>query len=198
MIASWVPTVRKSSRNEAAMRAKEAEMLKTCKPNDDSDLDACIALTLQECRHAGCVEDELALALLEALGHLVLQCQERSGTQALRLTNDLRQELAAHMARKMTSSGAFALMPLMIEIDQDLVMEACNAWRELIAMAMCQDEDDETPGLLADKLLGLVLKIDPDWLDTATAMEIVAAARAADEDWLDNGGEATELVISVN
>jgi hypothetical protein len=173
-------------------------MLKTCKTTDDTELDTCIAATLHECRHAGCVEDELALALLEALGHLVLQCQERSGTEALRLTHDLRQQIASHMARKMTSNGRFELTPLMIEIDQDLVMEACGAWRELIAMAMLQDEDDEIPGLLADKLLGLVLTIDPDWLDTATAMEIVAAARAADEDWLDNGGEAAEYLVSVN
>jgi len=172
-------------------------MLTTCKPTDDTELDTCIAATLHECRHAGCVEDELALALLEALGHLVLQCQERSGTEALRVTNALRQQIAAHMARKMTTTGQFELTPLMIEIDQDLVMEACSAWRELIAMAMAQ-EDDETPELLADKLLGLVLTIDPAWLDTATAMEIVAAARAADEDWLDNGGEAAELLVSVN
>lgn len=173
-------------------------MLKASKSRDNTELDACIAATLHECRHAGCVEDELALALLEALGHLILQCQEQcSGTQALRLTNILRQDLAAHMARKMVSSEPFEPMPLMIEIDQDLVMEACGAWRELIAMAFVQDDDD-IPELLAGKLLSLVLTIDPAWLDTATGMEIVAAARAADEDWLDNGGEAAELVVSVN
>jgi hypothetical protein len=173
-------------------------MLRTSKPRDDTELDTCIAATLHECRNAGCVEDELALALLEALGHLILQCQEQySGTQALRLTNILRQDIAAHMARKMTSNDHFELLPLMIEIDQDLVMEACGAWRELIAMAMVEDDDD-VPELLASKLLSLVLTIDPAWLDTATAMEIVAAARAADEDWLDNGGEAAEVVVSVN
>ncbi|HEX9449183.1 MAG TPA: hypothetical protein VF920_14440 [Dongiaceae bacterium] len=170
-------------------------MLKRHKSRDDTELDACIAATLQECRNAGCVEDELALALLEALGHLILQCQECSGSEALRLTNCLRQEIAAHMARKMMAD--FELVPLMIEVDQDLVMEACSAWRELIAMALAHD-DDETAMVLAEKLLSLVLTIDPDWLDTATAMEIVAAARAADEDWLDNGGDAAEILVSVN
>ena len=172
-------------------------MLTTNQIRDDDELDTCIAATLRECRLAGCVEDELALALLEALGHLVLQCQERAGTEALRLTNDLRQDVAAHMARKMMSADGFQPSPLMIEVDEDLVMEACSAWRELIAMALAQ-EDDDTPALLAEKLLSLVLTIDPDWLDTATAMEIVAAARAADEDWLDNGGDAAELVFSLN
>ncbi|HVJ41480.1 MAG TPA: hypothetical protein VM639_08280 [Dongiaceae bacterium] len=164
---------------------------------DDSELDACIAATLSSCRKIGCVEDELALALLEALGHLVLQCQERAGTEALRLTNGLRQGIAAHMARKM--SGTFQPQTdfIMIEVDEELIMEACGAWRELISLVLLPDED-ETPLLLAEKLLNLVLTIDPDWLDTATAMEIVAAARAADEDWLDNGGEATEMVVSVN
>jgi hypothetical protein len=170
-------------------------MLKRHISRDDTELDACIAATLQECRNAGCVEDELALALLEALGHLVLQCQECSGSEALRLTNNLRQDIAAHMARKMMAD--FELVPLMIEVDQDLVMEACSAWRELIAMALAHDDDD-TATVLGEKLLSLVLTIDPDWLDTATAMEIVAAARAADEDWLDNGGDAAEMVVSVN
>ena len=172
-------------------------MLTTNQIRDDDELDTCIATTLRECRNAGCVEDELALALLEALGHLVLQCQERSNTEALRVTNDLRQDIAAHMARKMMSAGDFQPSPLMIEVDQDLVMEACGAWRELIAMVLAQ-EDDDMPTLLAEKLLSLVLTIDPEWLDTATAMEIVAAARAADEDWLDNGGDAAELVFSLN
>jgi hypothetical protein len=172
-------------------------MLKRHKSRDDTDLDACIAATLQECRNAGCVEDELALALLEALGHLVLQCQECAGSEALRLTNHLRQEIAAHMARKMMND--FQLIPLMIEVDQDLVMEACSAWRELIAMALAHDDDDDNAStVLGDKLLSLVLTIDPDWLDTATAMEIIAAARAADEDWLDSGGDAAEILFSVN
>jgi hypothetical protein len=164
---------------------------------DDTELDSCIAATLSDCRKIGCVEDELALALLEALGHLVLQCQERSGTEALRVTNGLRQRVAAHMSRKMMATGRHQPSLMMIEVDEDLIVEACGAWRELITMVMLA-EDDLTPLLLAEKLINLVLTIDPSWLDTATAMEVVAAARAADEDWLDNGGEAAEVMVSVN
>ncbi|HVJ34625.1 MAG TPA: hypothetical protein VND94_16025 [Terriglobia bacterium] len=177
-------------------------MRNTFSYRDDGELDACIAATLSSCRKIGCVEDELALALLEALGHLVLQCQERSGTEAFRLTNGLRQGVAAHMARKLSRTRGLdvagpATDLILIEVDENLVMEACGAWRELITIVLLPD-DDETPLLLAEKLLSLVLTIDPDWLDTAIAMEIVAAARAADEDWLDNGGEAAEVVVSVN
>lgn len=164
---------------------------------DDTELDSCIAATLSSCRKIGCVEDELALALLEALGHLVLQCQERSGTEALRLTNGLRQRVATHMSRKMMMTGRHQPCLMMIEVDEDLIVEACGAWRELITMVMLA-EDELTPLLLAEKLINLVLTIDPGWLDTATAMEVVAAARAADEDWLDNGGEAAEVMVSVN
>lgn len=164
---------------------------------DDTELDTCIAATLSDCRKIGCVEDELALALLEALGHLVLQCQERSGTEALRVTNGLRQRIAAHMARKLMDRSDLQPSLMMIEVDEDLIMEACAAWRELITIVLLV-EDEDTPLLLAEKLLNLVLTLDPDWLDTATAMEVVAAARAADEDWLDNGGEAAEIVVSVN
>lgn len=164
---------------------------------DDTKLDSCIAATLSDCRKIGCVEDELALALLEALGHLVLQCQERSGTEALRVTNGLRQHVASHMARKMMTKGPHQPSLMMIEVDEDLIVEACGAWRELITIVMLA-EDELTPLLLAEKLINLVLTIDPDWLDTATAMEVVAAARAADEDWLDNGGEAAEVMVSVN
>jgi hypothetical protein len=164
---------------------------------DDTELDSCIAATLSDCRRSGCVEDELALALLEALGHLVLQCQERSGSQALRLTNGLRQRVAAHMARKLMSEPGRQPSLMMIEVDENLIIEACAAWRELISIVMLA-EDEDTPLLLAEKMINLVLTINPDWLDTATAMEVVAAARAADEDWLDNGGEAAEIMVSVN
>ncbi len=172
-------------------------MIQNRKAFDDSDLNAYVDGTLLACREAGCVDDELALALLEALGHLVLQCQERSASQALSLTNDLRRDIAAHMTRKLTLHPDFKPTALMIEVDQDLIAEACAALRDLIAN-MLASEVEEMPGVLAAKLLDAVLRFDPDWLDTATAMELIAAARAADEDWLDNGGEVTELLISLN
>ncbi len=172
-------------------------MIEVRKTFDDSDLGTYIDGTLQGCREAGCVEDELALALLEALGHLVLQCQERSASHALRLTNDLRRDIAAHMARKQHLHPGFEPMQLMIEVDQDLIMDACAALRDLIANMLASETEDMSDAL-ASRLLGAVLNYDPDWLDTPTAMELIAAARAADEDWLDNGGEVTELLISLN
>ncbi|TXH32476.1 MAG: hypothetical protein E6Q98_24730 [Rhodospirillaceae bacterium] len=164
---------------------------------DDSDLGAYVDNTLQACREAGCVEDEIVLALLESLGHLVLQTQERVSHAALRLTNDLRRGLAAHMVAKMRLHPDFKPAALMIEVDQDLIMEACAALRDLIAN-MLASEAEEMPDLLGEKLLDSILRIDPDWLDTPTAMALIAAARAADEDWLDNGGEVTEMFVSVN
>jgi hypothetical protein len=172
-------------------------MIETCKAFDDSDLATYVEETLQGCREAGCVDDELALALLEALGHLVLQCQERSASQAVSLTNDLRHDIAAHMTRKQLLHPGFEATGLMIEVDQDLIADACAALRDLIAN-MLASEAEEMPGALGNVLLGAVLRFDPEWLDTATAMELIAAARAADEDWLDNGGEVTELLISLN
>src|SRR5260221_12117583 len=142
-------------------------MLKRHKSRDDTELDACIAATLQECRNAGCVEDELALALLEALGHLILQCQECSGSEALRLTNCLRQEIAAHMARKMMAD--FELVPLMIEVDQYLVMQAFSSWRELFAMVLPHD-DDETPMVLRPNFWSLALDIETYWAAMLTSL----------------------------
>jgi hypothetical protein len=172
-------------------------MINFHKAFDEGDLGTYVDQTLQACREAGCVDDELALALLESLGHLVLQTQERASHSALRLTNELRRVIAAHMVAKFRLHPDFKPTPLMIEVDQDLVMEACAALRDLIAN-MLASEAEEMPDILAGKLVESILTIDPDWLDTPTAMALIAAARAADEDWLDNGGEVTELLISVN